>query len=170
MSKKILMVIAPKNFRDEELQEPKDIFIKNGFSVTVASITNDFCTGMFGARVKPDATVDQVNIKDYDALVIVGGAGSPVLKEYPKVIKLIQEAVEQNKLLASICLGPTVLAKAGVLKGKKATVFSSGASEIKRSGAIYIAQPVVVDGKLITADGPESAVKFGEAIVKALKG
>ncbi len=170
MSKKILMVIAPKNFRDEELQEPKDIFIKNGFSVTVASVTSDFCTGMFGTRVKPDATVDKVNIKDYDALVVVGGAGSPMLKNYSSVIKLIQEAAEQEKLLASICLGPTVLAKAGVLKGKKATVFPSGGSEIKRSGATYIAQPLVIDGKLITADGPESATKFGEAIVKALKG
>jgi protease I len=169
MSKKILMIIAPKNFRDEELQEPMDIFLKNGFNVTVASVTSGICTGMFGAKVKPDINVDQVNIKDYDALVVVGGAGSPVLKDYPRVIKLIQEAVEQNKLLASICLGPTVLAKAGVLKGKKATVFSAGASEIKRAGAIYIAQPVVVDGKLITADGPESAAKFGEAIVKALK-
>jgi len=170
MSKKILMIIAPKNFRDEEFKEPRDIFIKNGFSVTAASVTGEVCTGMFGARVKPDATIDQVNVKDFDAVVVVGGAGSPMLKQYPRVLKLIQEAVEQGKLLASICLGPTVLAKAGVLKGKKATVFPSGSAEIKSGGATYTAQPVVIDGKLITADGPESARKFGEAIVKALKG
>ncbi len=169
MTKKILMVIAPRNFRDEELREPREIFIKNGFNVTVASVTSDICTGMFGARVKPDATLDAIDVKDFDAVVLVGGAGSPVLKQYPSVLKIIQDTVERQKLLAAICMGPTVLAGAGVLKGKKATVFPSGAAEIKSSGAIYIAQPVVVDGKLITASGPESARKFGEAIIKALK-
>ncbi|MDI6639996.1 MAG: DJ-1/PfpI family protein [Methanocellales archaeon] len=166
--RKILMIIAPRNFRDEELLEPKEIFKNAGFEVVVTSVTASICIGMFGARAKPDRVIDELNAGEFDAVVVVGGAGTPVLKQYAKVLQILREANEQNKVLAAICLGPIVLAKAGVLEGKKATVFSSGASEIKSGGARYVPESVVIDGNLITADGPQSAKRFGKAIVSAL--
>jgi len=165
---KVLVIIAPQNFRDEEFQESFDACKKANFDVTVASVTNDTCVGMFGAKVTPDRSVDEVEAGQFDAVIVIGGAGTPVLKKYPKVLQIIQKAAEQNKVLAAICLGPIVLAKAGILEGKKATVFSSGISEIKDGGAEYVPEPVVVDGNLITADGPNAAARFGDAVVKAL--
>jgi len=136
--------------------------------VTVVSVTTDVCVGMFGVRVTPDCSIDEVDASQFDAIIVVGGSGTPVLKQHPKVLQIIQNAAAQNKILAAICLGPIVLAKAGVLRGKRATVFSSGVSEIKSGGAEYVPEPVVIDGNLITADGPDAATRFGETIVKAL--
>ncbi|UZE92349.1 MAG: DJ-1/PfpI family protein [Methanosarcinales archaeon] len=165
---KVLILIAPKDFRDEEFQESFDACKNAGFDVTVASLTTDVCVGMFGVRVTPDCGIDEVDASQFDAIIVVGGSGTPVLKQYPKVLQIIQNAAAQNKILAAICLGPIVFAKAGVLRGKRATVFSSGVSEIKSGGAEYVPEPVVIDGNLITADGPDAAARFGETVVKAL--
>ncbi|MDD2778352.1 MAG: DJ-1/PfpI family protein [Methanocellales archaeon] len=168
MMRRILMVISPKNFRDEELLESKDVLKKAGFEVVVTSVTSETCIGMFGIMVKPDRVIDELNVEEFDAVVVVGGAGTPVLNQYDKVLKILREANEQKKILAAICLGPIVLAKAGVLEGKKATVFPSGVSKIESGGAQYVSKSVVIDGNLITADGPQSAKMFGNAIVSAL--
>lgn len=168
MMRRILMIISPKNFRDEELLESKDILKKAGFEVVVTSVTSETCIGMFGTMVKPDRVIDELNVEDFDAVVVVGGAGTPVLNQYVKVLQILREANEQKKILAAICLGPIVLAKAGVLEGKKATVFPSGISNIESGGAQYVSKPVVIDGNLITSDGPQSVKMFGNAIVSAL--
>ena len=73
-----------------------------------------------------------------------------------------------GKLVASICSAGGILANAGILKGRKATVFPAEIALIKSKGAVYTDTGVVVDGNLVTADGPEHAKIFGEAIVKAL--
>jgi len=86
----------------------------------------------------------------------------------PVAHAVAQEAVAQGKVLAAICIAPTTLAKAGVLQGKKATVFSSEAEELKACGANYTGTSVERDGLIITADGPKAAVEFAEEITRAL--
>ena len=76
--------------------------------------------------------------------------------------------MEQDKLLAAICFAPVTLARAGVLDGKRATVWKSEKGQLTAAGAEYVAERVVTDGKLITGDGPTAAETFGKALVKAL--
>ncbi|MDD1666685.1 MAG: DJ-1/PfpI family protein, partial [Methanomicrobiales archaeon] len=73
---------------------------------------------------------------------------------------------------AAICLSPVVLARAGVLSGKKATVFRTADSvaEMRKGGADLRGEPVVVDGRFVTANGPAVARRFGEAVVSGLSG
>lgn len=171
-SKKILMVIAEKGFRDEELLIPQKEFIKNGFKVIVASTSSGEAIGKFGAKVKPDAEVSKVNFLDYDAIVVVGGPGSKDYLWNNKVLlKGLADAFVKEKVISAICISPVVLAKAGVLNGKKATIFpdSWGINELKKAGAIYVSQSVVVDGKIVTGDGPDAATKFAQEIMKLLK-
>ncbi|MFQ6119979.1 MAG: DJ-1/PfpI/YhbO family deglycase/protease [Methanosarcinales archaeon] len=167
-NKKILMIIAPKNFREEELQEPLEIFKNAGHNVTIASVTKETCRSMFGLSVKPDQSVDEIKVGNYDAVVLVGGAGSPALKKYPSVLKVLKESQSMGKVLGAICLAPTVLAKADLLKERKATVFSSGIEEIKKAGAEYVSDEVVVDGNLVTGDGPNAATSFAHKILERL--
>jgi len=166
--KKAVMIIPESDFRDEELKEPKDILERNNIEVKVASTTLDRVEGMLGAQVKPDILINDIEIKDFDAIVFVGGGGSSQYWDDPVAHKLAQDAIGANKIVAAICIAPVTLARAGILKGKRATVFSSEAGELKSEGANYTGKAVEKDGNIITASGPTAARAFGEELVKAL--
>jgi protease I len=117
-------------------------------------------------------TIDEVNAKDYDAIVIVGGIGS---KEYlwdnTDLQELVKEFYNDGKVVSAICLSPVVLARAGVLKDKEATVYAAkeAIKELEKHGAIYVDEGVVVDGNVVTAKNPNHAKNFGLQIVKLLE-
>ncbi|MEW6163166.1 MAG: DJ-1/PfpI family protein [Nitrospirota bacterium] len=166
--KKVVMIIASKNFRDEELQKPMSILKKQGAKVTIASSSLKVVTGMLGTKVIPDILIKDVNVASYDAVIFVGGVGAAEYWDDPVAHNIARGAVRQNKILCAICIAPVTLANSGVLKGKKATVWKSEKEKIEAKGAIYTGTGVQVDGRIITADSPASAERFGEMIVKAL--
>ena len=166
--KKAVMIIAQNNFRDEELLKPKEILEKNGVAVTVASSSLKESTGMLGAKVKPDILFTTIKVSDFDAIVFVGGSGSMEYWDNPTAHKLATEANTAKKIIGAICIAPVTLAKAGLLKGKKATTYSSTINDIKACGAVYTGADVERDGNIVTAGGPVAAQKFGETLVKAL--
>lgn len=161
---KIAMIIAKNNFRDEEYLHPKEIFIESGFEVYTFSSSKGIAKGMLGATVEVDKTIEDIKVQDYDVIIFVGGFGATEYFDKKLAHNIAQEAVKQNKVLAAICIAPMILAKAGVLKGKKATVFSSEAENIKSFGVNYTAKDVEVDGKIVTAAGPFAAKLFAEKI------
>ena len=166
--KKAVMIIAQSNFRDEELLKPKEVLEKNGVIVTVASSSLKESTGMLGAKVKPNILFTNINVADYDAVIFVGGSGASEYWDNPTAHKIANEANNAKKIVGAICIAPVTLAKAGLLKDKKATTFSSTINDIKSAGAKYTGAEVEIDGNIITASGPAAAQKFGETIVKAL--
>ncbi len=166
--KKILMIIASNNFRDEELQVPKEIFEREGAKVTIASSSLKESRGVLGATAKPDVLIGDVEAQDYDAVIFVGGGGSSEYWEDSKAHEIVRSTLEKGKLLGAICIAPVTLANAGVLNGKKATVWNSEAGKLSRGGATYTGAGVEIDGDIITANGPQSAKEFAEAFVNAL--
>ncbi len=169
--KKILMIVAPDKFRDEELNHPKEVFIREGASVTIASTSLGEAKGMFGARAKVDLLISNANYNDYDAVVVVGGMGSPeYLWEDNSLKELVINAESSGKTVAAICLSGVVLAKAGILKGIEATVYRTSESmeEFSKYGVKYVPKNVVKSGKIITADGPAAARNFGNTIADML--
>jgi len=164
--KSVLMIIASKDFRDEELFTPKKVFEKNKIKVTVASTKTSKVTGMLKGSIKPDANIKKIKVKDYDSIIFVGGIGAKMLFKNKTAHKIAKEAVKEGKLLSAICLAPNILANAGVLEGKNATCYDS--ATLKKKGAKYQNKDVVTDGKIVTANGPKAAKKFADTIVKAL--
>lgn len=167
--KKVVMIIAHDNFRDEEFLEPAEILEKNGIEVMVASSKLGPAKGKLGAMVKPDMLLKEVNIKDFDAIVFVGGPGAAEYFDDSVAHKLAKDAYASGKVVSAICVAPVILARAGILQGKKATVWESEGELLKSLGADYTGKPVEIDGLIITAAGPFAAKDFGEEIVKALK-
>ncbi|MEM2908707.1 MAG: DJ-1/PfpI family protein [Candidatus Bilamarchaeaceae archaeon] len=173
----IVMVVAPTNFRDEECFIPKKHFETAGHEVTIVSTKRGTASGMLGGIVNVDKTLAEVSAADYDAVVFVGGSGTPLIRKEEEAIGLAQEAAAKGKVVAAICWAPTILAKAGVLKNKNATVWLGNDPEygmetnkvIEKFGGKYISEGVVVDGKIVTADGPSNAKQFAEAIAKLLR-
>lgn len=170
-NKQILMVIPPSKFRDEELLEPIDIFEKAGALVDIASDSVSEATGVLGNKVTVDEDIKNVDLDDYDAVVFVGGIGNEEYKTYENknYIDLAKKAFSQGKVIGAICVAPTIIANAGLLKGKDATVFASKADYLKEKGANYINQDVVQSGDIVTANGPKAARSFAITLVRILE-
>jgi len=169
---RLLLAIAPEQFRDEELERPMAVFAQNGIDYQIASTRTGCCMGMLGATAEATLTFDEASADDYDGIVIIGGIGSQDhLWPNARLITLVEEFFRQGKVVAAICLAPVVLARAGVLKGRQATVFQSPASlaELKRGGANVIPMPVVADMQIVTANGPGAAEEFADMIISKLE-
>ena len=165
---KILMVIAPDQFRDEEYQEPRKVLETAGHEITVANSTGTESKGKLGMIVKPDIRLDQVKSEDYNAIIFVGGSGSSVYFENQIALNLTREFNSQGKVVAAICIAPTILVNAGILNGKKATCYPSAKDSIS-AVTTYTGSSVERDGNIITASGPDAAKAFGEKILEALQ-
>lgn len=164
------MVIAPKNFRDEELTIPKEFFESKKIAVDVASTTKEKVAGMLGTIVKPDILIKDVILDEYSAVIFVGGIGVEDNKLYhnEEFVQLAKKAFIKAKVVAAICIAPKILASAGILKGKKVSCFSTAIPYVKEKGGIIQSSDVAQDGTIITASGPQAAKKFAETIYNML--
>ena len=169
MSKSVLLVIAPSEFRDEEYLEPLEIFKDAGFDVTTASVTAGECKGRFGTLATADISVQAASKNTYDTVVFCGGGGAACYIDDESANSLIEHALETSSILAAICLAPSILAHAGVLKGLEATAWEDQEHDLKEHGAIWDHQSVIVSTHssgttIITGNGPMSATIFAETI------
>jgi protease I len=174
--KKIAMIISPRGYQDTEFGIPYAYFKDHGATVDVYSTKKGLANGSVGGTFNVEHTLSELNVSNYNAIVFVGGPGTPLIRSDNYSVKIAKDAVASGKILAAICWSPTILAKAGVLKGKNATVWYGPDSELEmltseyleEQGARYTGQSVTTDGNIITADGPQSASKYAEAIWKKL--
>jgi len=166
--KKAVLIVAPKDFRDEELEAPLALLRAKGCSVAVACSSLDEAAGMLGAKVKPEVLLKDIAATDYDAIVFVGGVGASVYFDDPTAHALAKDAVAAGKMLAAICVAPSILARAGVLRDKEATAWDSQKDDLEKCGARWSDGPTARDGRIITGNGPKAAKRFAEALVEAL--
>lgn len=166
------MVIAQKDFRDEELLVPKEHFEAAGFQVVIASPDGGDCKGMLGAEVIADIKISDIDINsETKALVVIGGANSPSLMNVESLGEKLELAKEKEIVIGAICLAPMVVASFDIIHGMSATVFPTEESlkTLKDHKVLYIPEDVVVEDWLVTANGPTSADAFGKALVELLK-
>ncbi len=165
MKKKAVLVIAEREFRDEEYQVPKEVLSQAGIEVATASTTTQEAVGKLGLKVRPDLLVADLKPDDYGAIVFVGGGGAAQYFADAQVHALARDFAAAGKVVAAICIAPVILARAGLLQGKRATVFPDGIPELEKAEAVYTAQNVERDGRIITGNGPEAAEAFAREIV-----
>lgn len=165
---KVAMIIAPDKFRDEEYLEPRAVFESAGFDIVTASLTTRSCNGMLGAKVIPDTTVDDLDEEDLDAVVIVGGQGSPILSESRTVLQILKDASDKGKVVAAICYGGITLARSGLVKGNTISAYQDDFSSpiFKENNVSFAKDGVTVlkDLRIVSGQGPQFATPFGEAI------
>ena len=166
---KILMVVAPKDYQDIEFEVPRNAFLAAGHEVDVCSRGDvDMAEGVLGGGTKVDADIASVETQPYDAIVFVGGGGASVYFNDENAHRVISEASDAGKVVAAICIAPSTLANAGVLKSKKATSFPSEEGNLTVRGAEYTGGQVEVTDNIVTANGPAAAPAFASAIMKLL--
>ncbi|GIU70277.1 MAG: DJ-1 family protein [Candidatus Woesearchaeota archaeon] len=175
--KKILLIIAPEGFRDEEYTIPLQYFKNRNYSVDTASTRKGNCYGKLGMTAIANKSLNDIKTEEYDAIVFIGGPGTPLIRKDDNSLRIAREAYAKKKIIAAICWAPTILAKAGILNNRKATVWQGNDAEfrmltseyLEKQGAYYTGEPVTIDGNIITADGPSSAKEFAEKIINALE-
>lgn len=166
---KILMIIPPERFRDEELFITKEELEKSGHLIVISSTREGIINGSRGGKAQSEVTIDKINTGEYDAVVFVGGGGSKLLFNNQDAIRIAQEMNNQNKIVSAICFAPVILANAGVLRGKKATVCGTEVKVIEGRGAQYMGPGVTVDGNIITGNAPKASKLLGQKINDLLK-
>ena len=169
----VIIIIAFRDFKDEEYFKPREILEKNGIEFKTASNERGLAIGVEGGEIEIDFLISEINPADYDAVVFIGGPGALKYLDNNISYEIAQKTISAGKILAAICISPVILARAGVLKNKKATVWSSELDKspikiLKQNGTIYEDKPVVLDAKILTANGPLAASEFGEKLVRLL--
>ena len=165
---RVLMVIAPTVFRDEEYAQPKAVLEARGAEVITASRTVGICHGKLGMTAEATVALADANATDYDAVAFVGGGGAETYFDDPDAHRLARAALETGRVVGAICIAPSILARAGLLQDVRATAFASQKDDLIAHGAIWTGVPVEVAGAIVTANGPEAARDFGMEIADTL--
>ncbi len=173
MTKKIALVVASKGYQQDEYNETYKVLIKAGVTVVTVSDKLGDAVAHDGSTTRVDMTIDQVQPALFDGLFLIGGRGAMRGKclDTPVVSKLLNEFLTLNKPYGAICVSPRILAQAEVLRNKKATAWNDdGLTEqvFADHGVIFVHDAVVVDGNVVTANGPQAAQAFGQAILTVL--
>jgi protease I len=158
------MIIPPERFRDEELFVTRGELENAGHKTVIASTMIGACPGSRGGSALAEITLDDVHPEEYAAVVFVGGGGSKLLYANQLAQHIAREMHAQGKIVAAICLAPVILANAGILAGKNATVAGTEAATIESKGARYTGPGVTVDGNIVTSNAPKSSKLFGQKI------
>ena len=163
---KILVPLA-EGFEEIETMTIVDILRRAGLKVVTAGLSGMRIKGSRKVEVIADAELKNINPEEFAVIVLPGGyPGYLNLSNSEKVLEIIKEFNSQNKMVAAICGGPTVLAKAGILNNRNATVYPGLEKELPNPTD----KKVVIDGNVITSQGPGTAMEFTLKLVEILSG
>lgn len=166
----VLVPLAP-GFEDLEATTIVDLLRRADVDVVTAGLAPGLVLGSRGMRVQPDAVLEDVMNHDFDMIALPGGLpGSEHLKNDPRIQVLLKRMATSGKWTAAICAAPMALAHAGLLDGRRATSYPGVVDRMHLPGTTYVADPVVVDGKVVTSRGPGTAMDFALRLVELLMG
>jgi protease I len=167
---KKVIILAENNYQEMELWYPFYRLKEEGAEVNiVGSGSSSTFTSKMGYPVTVDLSADDVEVAEYDGIIIPGGYAPDLMRRYPSMVKLVRHGHDQGKVIGAICHAGWMLVSAGILKGKKATCFFAIQDDLINAGAQYLDQEVVRDGNLITSRMPDDLPAFCREIITALK-
>ena len=164
MMKALALIFS--GFEEEEAVAPFALFKRAGGELTICS-NNKTVMGSHGITLTNIELIANVNYKEYDCLIIPGGAHYKYLDESNTVHEIISHFFDNNKLVCGICAAPTVFGRLGYLKGKNYTCFTAMNKDF---GGFYQDKGVVIDGNLITARSVAYSIDFAYAIIEKTLG
>lgn len=172
MSKRVL-IVATDGFEQSELEGPKQALEDAGIETIVASLKTGSITGWkdknWGDAVAVNITLDQVDAKEYDALLLPGGQMNPdILRLDDRAIDIVNDFDDLGKPIAAICHAPWLLAEADILDGRTVTGWPSIRTDLANAGADVVDEEVAVDDNLITSRNPDDIPAFSKALIDML--
>lgn len=166
--KRVVMVLPPSGFRDEELIDTVKILNASSVLTVVAGPDVGISRGMLGTNIQIEIPLAQLDLEKFDAVVFVGGTGSLEYVNNPLATSVAGEAIRKGKIVGASSTAPMILASAGLLKGVSVTGFTGNRQALASAGATYTGKPVERDRLVITSSGPAATVPFAKAIAEAI--
>jgi hypothetical protein len=162
-----LLLVVTDGFEDIEAIGTLAILRRAGLDVTFAAIDSTVATGRYGVVSSDMVNLKNVDIQEYDGLIIPGGPEYQAEEKNPQFLNMVLDFHRRKKLIAAICAGPTILGHLGLLKGREYTCFTSMNEDF---GGTYIDTYAVRDGNIITGRSAASTIDFAFLIINALLG
>jgi protease I len=160
-----LLAFVDDIYEDLELWYPKLRLEEAGYAMRLAASELRVFKGKHGYPAKADLLLADTRSEDFCGLLVPGGFMPDKLRRDPKVLALTREFFEQGKLVAFICHGGWIPISAKILAGRRATGSLGIKDDLENAGAIWVDEPVVVDGNLISSRTPLDLAAFGKAMV-----
>ena len=165
----MVYILLGTGFEETEAIAPLDLLRRAGIETLTVGLNGKTVYGGHNIGIEADITIEQMDLTDLDMIVLPGGLGGVAsIRACKQAMDAVQFAYENDKFVAAICAGPTVLADLGITNGKKAVCYPGceggmGTAQIQAAAA-------VTDGRLITGTSAGCAVAFGLELIRALKG
>jgi protease I len=164
-----LLTFVDDIYEDLELWYPKLRLEEAGYRTVVAAMTPGTFAGKHGYPVVADRLIPDLRAEEFSGLLLPGGFMPDKLRRVPQVLQLTRDFFSQGKLVAFICHGGWIPISAKILMGKRATGSLGIKDDLENAGAIWVDEPVVVDGNLISSRTPKDLPAFAKAMVDFLK-
>ncbi|MCH1960751.1 MULTISPECIES: DJ-1 family glyoxalase III [Romboutsia] len=163
--KKVLVMLAD-GFEEIEAISVVDVLRRANVVCDMCSIKKEYVRGTHDIVLKSDCSIDDINVNEYDAIVLPGGLpGATNLKD-ERVKDFVQKLHKSGKIVAAICAAPETLEEFEVLKNRKCTSYPGFIKD--KSSVSYVEEIVVRDENIITSRGPATAIEFSLELLKAL--
>jgi protease I len=168
---KKMLILLENGFEDSEFIYPYYRFQEEGYKLDiVAAKADQTYTGEHGVTFKSEITPDQVNLDEYDAVIVPGGLGPDKMRLNQGLIDIVKEANNKGTIIAAICHGPQLLISADIVRGKKMTSWPSVRVDLRNAGANVVEdQPAVTDGNIVSARWPADLPEFCKATIELLR-
>ncbi|WP_372806318.1 type 1 glutamine amidotransferase domain-containing protein [Loktanella salsilacus] len=169
-----ILIMATDGFEEVELTTPLEKLREAGATVHVATLDGDKIKGWdqdhWSIDVPGDLKIADVNVEDYDAIVLPGGQINPdLLRVEDDAINVIKGFVSHGKIVAAICHAPWLLIEAGVVEGREMTSFESIRTDLKNAGATVVDKEVAISNGIITSRNPDDLDAFVAKIIEEVK-
>ncbi len=167
-----VLVILPAGAEEIEAVTIPDMLVRAGAQVTVASTTTELVVmGSRGIPLAAHLLLDQVIGKTFDVVYLPGGGGSAKThRDDPRIQRLAADQLASGRLLAVICAAPIALVPGKLCAGRRVTSYPGVREQVEPFCAAWLDQSVVIDGNLVTSQGPGTAVALGLALIRLTAG
>ena len=149
----MVLLFLANGFEEIEALTQVDYLRRAGVEIVTVGVNGEYAEGTRGIVVKADTTLDKTEYSDDVEMVILPGGlgGMNGMKSSEKVCSIVRKAEADGKFVTAICASPTIFAHLDMVKGKRCVCYPGMEGELIAAGGIYVNEPVVTDGKMITA-------------------
>ncbi len=166
----MVYMLLGTGFEETEAIAPLDLLRRAGVEVQTVGITGKMVYGSHSIGIEADVLIDEMDLQNLDMIILPGGLGGVAsARACRPALDALKYTWDNNKFVAAICAGPTVLADLGITDGRMATCFP-GCETGMGDALMQENQAAVRDGNLITGTSAGCAIPFGLALIEALKG